>query len=75
MMDLLAKPAGRAKGRGHRAKGKVQSLRWLAVALCIAVCSVSISVRAETIDRVLAILPGQIITLSDLEAAIDLGLI
>jgi len=34
-----------------------------------------ISVRAEIIDRVLAILPGQIVTLSDVEAAIDLGLV
>jgi hypothetical protein len=32
-------------------------------------------VRAEVIDRVLAILPGQIITLSDVEAALDLGLV
>lgn len=32
-------------------------------------------VRAEIIDRVLAILPGQIITLSDVEAALDLGLV
>jgi hypothetical protein len=31
--------------------------------------------RAEIIDKVLAILPGQIITLSDLEAALDLGLV
>jgi hypothetical protein len=31
--------------------------------------------RAEVIDRVLAILPGQIITLSDLEAALDLGFV
>jgi hypothetical protein len=31
--------------------------------------------HAEIIDRVLAILPGQIITLSDLEAALDLGLV
>ena len=30
---------------------------------------------AEIIDRVLAILPGQIITLSDVEAALDLGLV
>jgi len=30
---------------------------------------------AEVIDRVLAILPGQIITLSDVEAALDLGLV
>jgi hypothetical protein len=33
------------------------------------------SARAETIDRVLAILPGQIVTLSDVEAALDLGLV
>jgi hypothetical protein len=32
-------------------------------------------VRAEIIDRVLAILPGQIVTLSDVEAALDLGLV
>ena len=33
------------------------------------------SVTAEVIDRVVAILPGQIITLSDVEAALDLGLV
>ena len=33
------------------------------------------SAKAEIIDKVLAILPGQIITLSDLEAALDLGLV
>ena len=31
--------------------------------------------HAEIIDRVLAILPGQIITLSDVEAALELGLV
>ena len=31
--------------------------------------------RAEIIDRVLAIIPGQIITQSDVQAAIDLGLV
>jgi hypothetical protein len=31
-------------------------------------------VRAETIDRVLAVVAGQLITLSDVTAAIDLGL-
>ena len=48
------------------------------MALCsllFALCSFSVSVRAEIIDRVLAILPGQIITLSDVEAALDLGLV
>jgi hypothetical protein len=40
---------------------------WLLAFGCVA--------SAEIIDRVLAILPGQIITLSDLEAALDLGLV
>lgn len=35
----------------------------------------SVAVRGEIIDRVLAILPGQIITLTDVEAAIELGLV
>jgi hypothetical protein len=35
----------------------------------------SFSVHAEIIDRVLAILPGQIITQSDVHAALDLGLV
>ena len=35
-------------------------------------CAVS---QAEIIDRVLAILPGQIVTLSDVEAALDFGLV
>ena len=35
----------------------------------------SIAARAEIIDRVLAILPGQIITQSDVNAALDLGLV
>ena len=43
--------------------------------LLFALCSISVSVRGEVIDRVLAILPGQIITLSDVEAALDLGLV
>jgi hypothetical protein len=50
--------------------------RVLVVAFCSllsALCPVSVS--GEIIDRVLAILPGQIITLSDLEAALDLGLV
>ncbi len=34
-----------------------------------------VSARAEIIEKVLAIMPGQIVTLSDLEAALDLGLI
>ena len=44
--------------------------RW---SFLLTLCSVTVS--AEVIDRVLAILPGQIITLSDVEAALDLGLV
>ena len=40
--------------------------------LLFALCSLA---HAEVIDRVLAILPGQIITLSDVEAAMDFGLV
>ena len=43
--------------------------------LLFALCHFSVGARAEIIDRVLAILPGQIITLSDVEAALDLGLV
>ena len=42
-------------------------------ALLVALCPVG--ARGEVIDRVLAILPGEIITLSDVEAALDLGLV
>jgi len=70
---------------GQRAEGGQNARRVLAVAFCSllfalcplpsALCPFSVSVRAEVIDRVLAILPGQIITLSDVEAALDLGLV
>jgi hypothetical protein len=64
-------------GQGEEGRGnKVR--RALVVAFCslfVALCSASVSVRGEVIDRVLAILPGQIITLSDVEAALDLGLV
>jgi hypothetical protein len=63
--------------RGERGEGRGQNgRRVLVVAFCSllsAFCSVSAS--AEIIDRVLAILPGQIVTLSDVEAALDLGLV
>ena len=57
---------------------KRQTLRWYTCAFgsfLLALCSFSVAIRAEIIDRVLAILPGQIITLSDVEAALDLGLV
>ena len=64
---------------GQRAEGRRKKMRRvLLVAFCsllFALCSISVSVRGEVIDRVLAILPGQIITLSDVEAALDLGLV
>ncbi len=68
------------QGRWRMADGRA----WrMAVCLCVlltfplpsAICPFSVSARAEIIDRVLAVLPGQIITLSDLEAALDLGLV
>jgi len=43
------------------------------VALILTVLAVDV-VRAETIERVLAVVAGQLITLSDVTAAIDLGL-
>jgi hypothetical protein len=46
--------------------------RVLLVAMLLALSSI---VEAEIIDRVLAILPGQIITLSDVNAALELGLV
>jgi hypothetical protein len=49
----------------------------LLFALCSlsGLCSLSVGARAEIIDRVLAILPGQIVTLSDVEGALALGLV
>lgn len=65
---------------GQRAEGRGKKMpRVLVGALCLllsAFCPVFVSVSgAEIIDRVLAILPGQIITLSDVEAALELGLV
>ncbi len=61
------------------AEGRWQmvSRRWhRALALSVfALCFSAVTARAEIIDRVVAILPGQIITLSDLEAALELGLV
>jgi parvulin-like peptidyl-prolyl isomerase len=46
----------------------------LLIAVLVAVVAMTRSVRAETIDRVLAVVAGQIITLSDVTAARDLRL-
>jgi hypothetical protein len=45
------------------------------IAKCVlAACLAAASVRAETIDRVLAVVAGQLITLTDVTAARELGL-
>jgi hypothetical protein len=43
--------------------------------LAMALVSAAVGVRAETIDRALAVVAGQLITLSDLNAMRDLGII
>ena len=50
-------------------------LRVRIVAFGLGLSALGAVAHAEIIDRVLAILPGQIITLSDVEAALDLGLV
>jgi len=52
---------------------KNERLRML-IAVCIFHFAFCISVRAEVIDRVLAVVSGDLITLSDVTAARDLGL-
>ena len=65
---------------GRMAEGQGQKCRRVVLAffcpLLFAVCPANIGVlRAEIIDRVMAILPGQIVMLSDVEAALDFGLV
>ena len=55
---------------GQRAKGR--GLAGVTLVAMVLVCGV---VRAETIDRVLAVAGGQVILLSDVTAALDLGLV
>lgn len=65
---------GYRKGKGIRATRQVSCMTRVAlISLLFALCS--FSVHAEIIDRVLAVLPGQIITQSDVHAALDLGLV
>jgi hypothetical protein len=54
---------------------KRQMSRVLVCALTSWLFALSSFVDAEIIDRILAILPGQIITQSDVHAALDLGLV
>lgn len=51
---------------------RARLVAFVAASVLLAQCSVA---RAEIIDRVMAIIPGQIITLSDVHAALDLGLV
>ena len=66
----------RGEGRGQRAEGEGESVRRVIavtfISLLTALCS---SASGEIIDRVLAVLPGQIITQTDVQAALDLGLV
>jgi hypothetical protein len=48
--------------------------RWMAACL-LAVCLHQSSVAAEIVDRVMAVVGGQVITLSDTRAAMELGLV
>jgi hypothetical protein len=53
----------------------IAKCRWqIGIALLLAVLAADHGLRAETIDRVLAVVAGQLITLTDVTAAIDLGL-
>jgi len=61
---------GRHGGRGRQG-GQGRLLGFVLVAMTLA----GGAARAETIDRVLAVAGGQIILLSDVTAALDLGLV
>jgi hypothetical protein len=71
----LTRVGQRAEGRGHNVFIWCCVLYIMFCPLPSSLCPASVSVKAEIIDRVLAILPGQIITLSDVEAALELGLV
>ena len=71
----LTMPGQKTEGRGQKAIMYCCTLLLLFCPLPCAFWPFSVSVKAEIIDRVLAVLPGQIITLSDVEAALDLGLV
>jgi hypothetical protein len=72
------------KGRGHRAEGTGQAANRVGqatnrgahiAAALLAVVLATGAAGAETIDRVLAVAGGQVIMLSDVTAALDLGLV
>jgi hypothetical protein len=65
------------KGKGQRAEGTGQAANRAAhiAAALLAVMLATTAAGAETIDRVLAVAGGQVIMLSDVTAALDLGLV
>jgi hypothetical protein len=64
----------RAKGKG-RSTGGPGTRSLLAGFVVVAMTLAGGAARAETIDRVLAVAGGQVILLSDVSAALDLGLV
>ncbi len=69
-MDV--KPKSRSR---HAWRATISVFVWLFSPQPSALSPFIVSAKAEIIEKVLAIMPGQIITLSDLEAALDLGLV
>jgi hypothetical protein len=65
---------GHSKG-GQGGQGTEGGQAWLVAVALVAIALASAPVRAETIDRVLAVAGGQVILLSDVTAALDLGLV
>jgi len=59
------------KGAGHRAKSR--GLRAKGIAIVLLLCAAAAA--AETLDRVLAVVAGQLIMLSDVNAVRDLGIV
>ena len=61
--------------KGLRAESKGQRTGRIMAALLVVQFAIAGVARAETIDRVLAVAGGQVIMLSDVTAALDLGLV
>jgi hypothetical protein len=69
---MEVKPKSRSR---HAWRATISVFVWLFSLQPSALSPFIVSAKAEIIEKVLAIMPGQIVTLSDLEAALDLGLI
>jgi hypothetical protein len=63
------------KGKGPRAEGTGRSRAARAGIVLLVVALAAGAAGAETIDRILAVSGGQVIMLSDVTAALDLGLV